>query len=191
MLALALTGITLGQVTRRAGHGSRTTPPGSPPGRIGEADEPSGFDETSTPPSGHEESARRTVQLNTLMLLIALFAVCLGVLHEVAGLGILLIILVIPALGRTFAGARRREALGRSMSGAEKTLAFLGSLVVVAVLGLAASIAFLATCLPTGIAISEAGHEGHGIIVGVLVGLVAVGFVLFYLGRRLWPQKDL
>ena len=32
---------------------------------------PSGLDEVSTAPAGREESARRTVQLNTLMLLIA------------------------------------------------------------------------------------------------------------------------
>ena len=153
--------------------------------------EPSGFDEASTPPAGREESARRTVQLNTLMLLIALIAVCLGVLHEVPGLGIVLIILVLPALTRTILGARRRQALGRSMSWVEKMLAFLGSLGIVAVIGLAATIAFVATCFPTGLIILNVSSDLASFVLAGLVGLLAVGFVLFYLGRVLWPQKDL
>jgi hypothetical protein len=155
---------------------------------------PSGFDEELTAPAGREESAGRTVQLSTLMLLIALIAVCLGVLHEEPGLGILLIILliflVIPALARTIAGTRRRQALGRSMSWDEKMLAFFGSLGIVAVIGLAATIAFAATCTPTAIVAASA-MDVYGLIPAGLVGLTASGFVIFYLGRALWRQKDL
>jgi len=124
------------------------------------------------------------------MVLIAVIAVCLGVLRLVPGLGILLIILVIPALARTFVGATRRQALGRSMSWDEKVLAFLGSLGIVAVIGLAASIAFVATCFPTGYVMLMGAGGPAGFILAFLAGLTVAGIVILVLGRRLWPQKD-
>jgi hypothetical protein len=152
--------------------------------------EPSGFDEKPTAPAGREEPARRTVQLNTLMLLIAVIAVCLGVLHEAPGLGIVLVILVIPALARTIGGARRRQALGRSMSWDERFLNFFASLGIVIVIEVAAAIAFVATCTPTGIVAANA-MDLYGFILAGLIGLAAAGFVVFYLGRALWRQKDI
>ena len=66
------------------------------------------------------------------------------------GLGILLIILVIPGAGADDLGTRRRQAQGRSMSWVEKMLAFLGSLGVVAVIGLAGYHRFRSHVLPHG-----------------------------------------
>jgi hypothetical protein len=151
--------------------------------------ESSGFDEESTAPAGRKEPAMRTIHLNTLMVLIAVIAVCLGVLHEAPGLGILLIVLVIPALARTIAGTRRQQALGRSMSWDEKMLAFFGSLGIVALIGLAATIAFVVTCTPT-VFVAASAMDIYSLIPAGLIGLAASGFVLFYLGRALWPQKD-
>ncbi len=151
--------------------------------------EPANLDDASAPPAGREESASRVIQLNTLMLLIAVIAVCLGVLREMPGLGILLIVLVIPALARTVVGARRRQAVGHSMSAAEKTLAFVGSLGVVAVIGLAATNAFVATCVPTGRVVGLGAGGLPGIILAFAIGLTVGGIVLYHLARLLWPQR--
>jgi hypothetical protein len=133
------------------------------------------------------------------MLVIAVLGVCLAVMHEVPGLGILLILLVVPALVRTYIGVAERQAWGDATSWSEKLLLFLGSLGIVAVLALSAAVAFVAACVPTGCAMLALGSIGSNlpfisstsIIIAVVAGLAFAGFALYQLGRLLWPQRDL
>jgi hypothetical protein len=152
--------------------------------------EPRERDALPTPPAGLEESGRFAVHISSVMLVIAMVAVCLGVLHEAPGLGILLIVLMVPALVRTLVGAARRKAKGHSMTPAEKLFTFFGSLGIVIVIGLAASIAFVTTCFPIGFLTFDM-TNGAGVVLATIAGLAAAGYVLYLLGQRLWPQKDL
>jgi hypothetical protein len=147
------------------------------------------FDELPPPPAGLGESGRFVIHLSSVMLVIALVAISLGVLREAPGLGILLIVLMVPALVRTLAGAARRQAKGSAMTLAEKLITFFVSLVIVVFIGLAASIAFLCTCFTAGLVTMNMMGD-VGLIVAALAGLAAAGYVLYLLGRRLWPQKD-
>jgi hypothetical protein len=149
----------------------------------------SGQDEIWWLPADRAETARRTYHLSTLMLLVAVIAVCLGVMREVPGLGVLLILLMVPALIRTLAGAARRQSRGSPMPWEEKLVVFLSSLGIVFVIGFAALIAFVTTCFPAGLVMFGVGWQ-FGLIVAVIVGLVAAGLVFYHLGRVLWPQKE-
>jgi hypothetical protein len=153
--------------------------------------EPLDLDTESTPPAGREESARRTVHLSTLMLVIAIIAVGLGVFRQAPRLGILLTILVIPAVARTIFGVKPRPVLDPSMSWKEKIFAFLGALVIALVIFLAASIAFVAICLSTVVI----GRAPQTLDLGLQLGLAAAGAILcigVFIGNRLlrrWSWK--
>jgi hypothetical protein len=149
---------------------------------------PIGSGAVPAPPAGREALERRTIHLNSIMLLIALIAVCLGVLREFPGLGVLLVVLVVPALVRTFTGAARRKALGTPMSWDQKLITFTASVGIVALIGLAASIAFVAVCFPIGVLSINAGGM-YGIYFALIAGLAAGISVLVMLGRTLWPGR--
>jgi hypothetical protein len=157
--------------------------------------EPLGVDTESAPPAERAASARRTVHLGTLMLLIALIAVCLGVFRLAPGLGVLFLILIVPALVRTILSAGQQEDRGHPMSWDEKLLTFFGSVGVVAVLGLAASIAFLVACFSSGVTILAMGSVGPGgswlsasaLVIAPVAGLAVAVVVIRSLARQLWP----
>jgi hypothetical protein len=119
-----------------------------------------------------------------LMILIAIIAVCLGVYRLAPGLGILLTILMVPALARTIASVAQRQAVGRAMFWEEKAFAFIGSLVIVALIGLAASFAFVVTCSAT---FYGGGAGLENLQMSILIGVVGAGIAFLYLFRRLWP----
>ena len=135
--------------------------------------------------------AGRTFGLSSLMILVALIAVCLGVRRESPGLGIALAVVSTPAMVRTVFAARRREITGRPMSTGEKAVAFLGSIGVVVTVCAASGAAFVATCFPIGLAtfnVSSGG--GGGIVLAFGLGILAAIAVAALLFRRLWPRKD-
>jgi hypothetical protein len=140
-------------------------------------------------PADRAAGAHRTYQISTLMLLIALIAVCLGVMHEVPGLGIALFLVMIPALVRTTTGAARRRAEGRPMSWQERAIVFAASMGIVVLTGLAALITFVAICFPTGMFMIGSGSQA-GFVVAIALGIVGAIVVCFLVGRALWPQKD-
>ncbi len=133
------------------------------------------------------------------MLTVTLVAVVLGAFRVAPGLGILLVIIVSPAWLRTCLNVMRRKARGRPMSAMERLGLFAGSLGVVTIVGVAAGIAFYATCW-AGFGISAAAGEvlavgdygwlAWGLFLGVALGIVAGLVVGLLLLRRLWPHKD-
>lgn len=134
-------------------------------------------------------SAANTFTISSLMLVIALIAVCLGVMREVPGLGIALAVVSTPALVRTVFAARRREISGRPMAMGEKIFSFLGSIGVVVTVCAASGAAFASICFPIGFATFEK-SGGGGIVMAFALGILAALVVAAFLLRRLWPRKD-
>ncbi len=136
--------------------------------------------------------------LSTLMLTVTLFAVLCGVFKMAPGLGVVLAIVVTPALVRTGMAAARKKECGQPMTPSEKVGAFAGSVGVVSVIGIAAGVAFYTTCWVGffgGAAVSSLWSEqygpiGWGLMTGGVLGLIVGVYVAYRLIRRLWPRKD-
>jgi hypothetical protein len=152
---------------------------------------------TSQPFAVPHVSPAQTFTISSLMLIIALIAVCLGVTREAPGLGIGLAVLCTPALIRAKAATARSRAQGQHVTIADKILAFAGSLGVVVLIGAAASAAFFATCFAGffgGAATSSlwaSGYEplGWGWGAGIILGIVAGLWVFVWMLRRFWPTR--
>ena len=147
---------------------------------------------------GNEAQAHPTFGLSSLMLVIALAAVCFGVIREVPGLGIPLAVVATPALVRTFGVVGRRRAKGQTMTTLEQLGAFLGSVSVVATIGVASGAAFFGTCwigFFGGAAVSSPWARGYdpigwGLVTGILLGTLIASFVAYRVFRRLWTEKE-
>ena len=93
-----------------------------------------------------QRQAGWTFGLSTLMVTVALCAVFFGVFRESHALGILLAIVVTPALVRTWVASSREEEKGHPMTGGDWWWAFAESFGGIAATGIAAAFAFLAIC---------------------------------------------
>jgi len=158
----------------------------------GAALEPMIVADATQPSVGSEHRAVFQFSLASMMLIVTLCSVLLGVFRIAFGLGIVLAILVTPALVRTCMIAARSRAGGRPMSVGRKVSFFAGTLGLLAVIAVAVPAAFVATCFPIGLA----GALGTGLqfllILAWPVGIAAGGlvlYVLFRLFRRLWPRE--
>src|SRR4051794_17612604 len=116
------------------------------------------------PKSALEPTPRATFRISSLMLIIGVVAVCLGLLREVPGLFVLLLILSVPALGRTVAGMSRRREKGVAMNWNDKAWMFAASLGVVSLILLASVASFVVTCFPTGL-VAFSVNSNAGIII--------------------------
>lgn len=143
-------------------------------------------------PAVELKPSSRTFTLGSLMLVIALIAVCLGVLVEVPGLGVILLLIATPALIRTLVAVSRRKAAGQPLLWWEKLAVFAGSVGVVTAIGLGALIAFVLTCFPVGFMAMQSNFQQSqgGLLLAIGIGIGAAAFVGFALIRRLWPQRN-
>jgi hypothetical protein len=142
----------------------------------------------------------RRLGLGTLMLLIAEVAVCLAVMRELPGLGILMFLILVPAHVRTVVAVARRKADERPMTWEEALGAFVASMGLMVVIGAAAGVAFGTTCFVgfwggAGLRSLWPGQGqfeglGWGLVVGGTMGTLAALFVIVVLLRRLWDRKD-
>ena len=155
----------------------------------------------SRPPAVPSLAPQRTFSLGSLMLVIALIAVCFGVFRETPGLGVALVIVLAPAFLHTLRNVYRRKAEGRPMSAMEKFAVFFSALGMVMVVGTAAGIAFFAMCwvgLFGGAAASQVldpnANEGYAslgwsLILGGILGSVAAILVGYQTARRFRKKK--
>jgi hypothetical protein len=124
-------------------------------------------------------------RISSLLLVIAVIAVCLGVLHENWGMGILLAIAVTPALLYTIIVAAKTKARGRPMAVFKKVGTFLGAIVGVVVIAGSAVIAFFVTCIP---AVAASRDTNNVAVICGSAGVATAAFVTYYLlfmrGRR-------
>jgi hypothetical protein len=139
-------------------------------------------------------AAGAAFQLNSLLLVIALIAVCMGVIHEAPGLGVPLAILSFIALGRTvLLSTTRRDPRAPSSIGDKLAVFFatIGVAILVFVcVGIALFAALWAMC-----AVGNAGFvgtsDGATKAVGALVIAIAAIVGLIYLARRLSRVRSL
>ena len=140
--------------------------------------------------TGRAVELRPTFKLSSLMLLVTLLAVCFGAFRIAPGLAIALLIIVTPAMVRTFVSGARRKQRGEQLSIGDKVLSFAGSLSIMLLIAVAAGISFFATCWIACFGVAAIGSEGGsaiaaGLIVGALVAL-ALSIGLFVLS---WPRR--
>jgi hypothetical protein len=122
-----------------------------------------------------------------MLLVIAVIAVCLGVWQAQPVLGVIVAVIVLPALGYTSVIAFQSASKGRPMAVSEKLNRFLAALVGVVVILFAALVAFCMTCVPTGfIAMSAAGDQALivALVVGGIFAAAAAAGVTYLLLRR-------
>ena len=147
---------------------------------------------------GPPEHLPRRLGLGSLMVLIALVAVCLGLTREIPVLGVLLLAVAVPALLRTFVWIARQKGDGLTMLWPEKLGAFAASagIVWLILVGAGAAFAFaLAVGTLAGAAVQTVlvGSSAGGSIVpfvSVPIGCVGGGIAGYYLVKVLWPIKD-
>jgi hypothetical protein len=137
-------------------------------------------------------AARPRFGLGALMMLIALIAVCLGLMREAPGLLVLLAVTVAPALVWTLVVTSRTKAEeGRPMSLPETMGVFILALLAVVIIWVSSLIAFVATCLPIGFVTFDLGRGGGlGVVLAFGIGgvaAVAAGYGTYRLLRRLRP----
>jgi hypothetical protein len=117
---------------------------------------------------------RPTFQISSLMLLIAVIAVCAGAWHAGTVAGLALVVAVVPALLYTTFVAFESAAAGRPMAVVEKVGSFVVALAGVVLVGIAALIAFCVTCFPAGIVTR---NIGLGLVVGGTAGVAAAAYM--------------
>ena len=123
-----------------------------------------------------------TFRISSLLMVIAVIAVCLGVVHENLALGIFLAFAVAPALVYTFIVAAKSKARGRPMNVFEKAGTFVASIVGVVVIAGSAFIAFGVTCFSSFVVIGFRG-ENQNIVVMISYGaaVATAAFITYYL----------
>jgi hypothetical protein len=138
-------------------------------------------DERHARPTGHLQFG-----ISSLLLIVTLVAILGSIANMAPGLGILLVIVAVPALVRTCIVAYRNLACGENMSAAEKAGVFLLSMVTIAALMLIAGpvaifVGFMVYCTTAN------GSANGGIlanIAGGIAGLV-VALIIWYVWTNL------
>lgn len=117
--------------------------------------------------------------LETLLLVVTLSAVCLGALVAAPGLGVLLLIVAIPALVRTCLTGMTAKQQHAKLTAKDKVLAFLASAAITWAALAAAGMAFFAACtvsLLTGAAVGQAAGNSIDSTLGNVLIWTAVAF---------------
>lgn len=136
---------------------------------------------------GPTQNLPRRFGLGSLMVLVATVALGLGALRGVPLLGVLILVLIPPALVRTMAVTSQREADERPMTVDERMGVFFGSIGVILATVLSAFLAFAVVCVPAGSMMMGAGGQWMPIALA-LAGAAAVGAAWWVL-RKLWPYR--
>lgn len=117
---------------------------------------------------------------------------CVGLMLETPGVAIILVIAAVPALVRASYLVSRRPA-DRPVGAGEAVGTFLASLGVVAVVGVAAGVAFFATCFAVCLGIGTLSGRGSLdalFTTSILIGLIPGVAVFIALMVKLWPRKS-
>lgn len=134
-------------------------------------------------------SDRFSFSLSTLLLLMALAAVCFGLLAEAPGLGVPMCVLLVPVLVRTAKVVRRREAAGLSVSRAEKislmATSFGVATVVAVVVAVAAFCSFCGVCL----LVMSPGGAPDTLVWGTGMCIVAALAILLFAVMIKWIRR--
>lgn len=135
----------------------------------------------------------RRVSLGSLMMIIGVIAICLAPVRSAPGISILLAMILVPATTRAVLNIERRKLEGRPMITEEKITAYFDSTVICFGILLAASAAFVVTCVPTALCYfnqnNTIGGLDRGLTVACIAGAIPALFVVYRLAKTLWPYK--
>lgn len=135
----------------------------------------------------------RHVSLATIMIIVAVVAVCLTPIRIAPGLSLVLALILVPTTFRGILMVAERRADGRHVGFEQKVEVFSSSCIVTFVILSAAMIAFFATCAPivmTVIGLRLDRDSEQVVILAYIAGAFGATLVTYFLGRRLWPRKD-
>jgi hypothetical protein len=131
-----------------------------------------------------------TFSLATLLLVVTGVAVVFGLMTVAPGLGILVLVLMVPALVRTQALTRRDdERAGRQSTIGEKVGAFVVSLALMALIAIAAGVAFLAACFFSCTALDSGGMGASSEFLIMVIPIGVAALVVVGLIYRSWPRR--
>lgn len=136
---------------------------------------------------GPSQTVPRRFGLGSIMTLVASVAVGLALWRAVPVLGLMLLLLVPPALIRTVAAMSQRASDERPMSMDERMSTFVASLGVMLAVLVASLLAFAIVGMPAGSMAMAAGRPGMTVAM-TLAGTAGLG-VGFFLLRKLWPYR--
>ncbi len=131
----------------------------------------------------------RHVGLGSVMVVIAVLAVCLAPVRYAPGLSMVLAMFLVPGALRGVLVLERRRLDGRASDGVEVLAVLLRSFFVCFAIALSGWIAFVVFCFPIGLATMDMGW-GSGFFVALCAGAIAGLLTLCYVGKKLWPEKD-
>jgi hypothetical protein len=138
-------------------------------------------------PPASDISPAVTFRISSLLLVIAVIAVCLGVAHENLVLGIILAVVVVPALVYTFIVVEKRSARGIPMAVPDKVVTFLVAIGGVLIIEFSGLVAFCMTCIPIG-SVSFGANSAVGMIIALTLGgiaaVAAAGYATYLLVFR-------
>jgi hypothetical protein len=138
-------------------------------------------------PPTSESSPNVTFRISSLLLVIAVIAVCLAVAHENPILGILLAVVVVPALVYSFVVVEKRSARGSPVAIRDKAVIFVVAIGDVLIIKLSGLIAFCITSYAIVSApVASGGAPGliPAIILGGIAGVAAAWYVTYLLVFR-------
>jgi hypothetical protein len=122
---------------------------------------------------------------------------CVGLAITAPGVLIVLFVLAVPALIRTIMSVRRGLEQAAPASGADLSLTtiaiFLTALGVTTIVGIAASVAFVAVCFPVGLGAMRLTNDwsDYGILAfAVSTGLAVAILVAVSLFRLFWRRRE-
>jgi len=131
----------------------------------------------------------RHVGLVSVMVVIAVVAVCLAPVRYAPGLSMVLAMFLVPGALRGVLVLERRRLDGGATDGVEVLAVFVKSFFVCFAIALSGWIAFVVICFPIGLATMDMGW-GSGMFVALGAGAIAALLTLYYVGKNLWPEKD-
>ncbi|HZN35907.1 MAG TPA: hypothetical protein VFB80_18890 [Pirellulaceae bacterium] len=112
------------------------------------------------PAAAAAKAAPLQFSLETLLLIVTLSAVCLGALVAAPGLGVLLLVVAVPALVRTcLTGSSFKQKSGK-LTAADKVLAFVASAAITWAALMAAAMAFFTACTISVLGACAVGSAG-------------------------------
>jgi hypothetical protein len=154
-------------------------------GRIGPTPAEPGRNPYEAPPP--TVTPRMRFSVGSLMVLVAVVAVGLGTLVAATPLGVLALMLGVPAGARTWYEAARARGQGRPLDGLQLAGRFAIAAGLTFVVWVCAGIACLVACTP----IAVASGSTEGFVAGMVVGVAAAAAAAWFVARSLFAATGL
>ena len=129
-------------------------------------------------PPASDLSRRVTFPIGSLLMVIAVIALCLGVARANLVLGIVFAGAVVPAIIYSEIVAAKRKGSGISMTIRDRLVTFLIGIAGVYAVVTSAMVAFLTTCVPVAF-VTEG--SGAALLIGGMAAIAAAAFAIYLL----------